>query len=518
MRVSGSGGASGKGKGRFKVSFITRRFFIGGLAAAGATAPFPVLHASPAVRRGRPKLRFGAFTDVHLAFAGTRFVQYFDPPVICHALEWFRGQGVDAVLCGGDIADRSQVDEMQAFADAWFSVFPNDRRPDGSRVERVFVTGNHDAHGHRIYKGLPRIWPDPDELKRHIFNDRRAEMWKSIFHEDYREIFMKDVKGYRFIGSMWDDGPDGNSGYRGFGRIRGFMDANGAGLDPKLPFFYIQHPHPKDTCYGAWAWGHDNGEVTAALSKFPNAVAFSGHSHYAINDDRAIWQGAFTSIGLGSLRYGSHTGLEFPAEGFESTRSYGKDSAAVDAKKFAKTSVCHSARNGLLVSVYDDCILYSRRDFIADAPIGDDWVQPLPAAESKPFAFADHALRTKPPRFAKGAKLSARRTRATNRGGEEKDAIEISIPAVDEPSRGRIYHFEVVAGKKGSEKRVKRVLASGYNVAGASPLAAEPTKCVFAADELPAPDASFAAVPVGFFGARGEPLVLRGRDISQTET
>lgn len=493
----------------------TRRFFIGGLAAAGVAAPLPLLRASPAGRRGKPRLRFGAVTDVHLAYAGGgRFVQHFDPPVIRHAFEWFRDQGVDAVLCGGDIADRSQVDEMQAFADTWFSVFPEDRLPDGSRVERVFVTGNHDAHGHRIYKGLPRIWPDPEELKRHIFNDRRAELWKAMFHEDYHEIFMKEVKGYRFIGSMWDDGPDGSSGYRGFGRIRDFMDANGAGLDPKLPFFYLQHPHLKGTCYGPWAWGHDNGEATAALSGFPNAVAFSGHSHYAINDDRAIWQGAFTSIGLGSLRYGSHTALEFQPEGFESTGSYGKDAAALNAAKFAPVTVCHSARNGMLVSVYDDCIVYSRRDFVSDAAIGDDWVQPLPAAESRPFAFAERALRTKPPVFAEGARLSARRTRATNRGGEEKDAIEVSIPPVAEQSRGRVYHFEVVAGRKGSEKRIKRVLASGYNTAGSSALSAQRTACVFAVDELPAPDASFAVVPVGFFGARGKPLVIRSKDIS----
>ena len=113
---------------------ISRRFFIGGLAACGATRPLGLLRSEPFASRGEPRLRFGIVTDVHIAFDGKTFLKQWNLSVVRHSLEWFRDQKVDAVLCGGDIADRSLIDEMKGFADTWFSVFPDDRRPDGQHV------------------------------------------------------------------------------------------------------------------------------------------------------------------------------------------------------------------------------------------------------------------------------------------------------------------------------------------------------------------------------------------------
>lgn len=484
---------------------ITRRFFIGGAAAFGSQVLFGVPQG---FGRGRPKLRFGVITDVHLAFNGKELLQVWNTDIVRRTFEWFRDQGVDAVLCGGDVADRSQIDEMRAFAETWFSVFPDDRRPDGGRVERVFVTGNHDSHGHRIYKGLPKIYPDPAELQRHIFADRREQMWKELFHEDYRSIYLKDVKGYSFIGSMWEDGASGQEGYRNFGRIVPFMEANRRKLDPRRPFFYIQHPHPKDTCYGSWAWGHDGGEVTACLSGFPNAVAFSGHSHYPLSDERSIWQGAFTSIGAASLRYCGNTNDEFAPEGFENGEAVGRNRKELNAAKMTPGfPIDHSSQQGLLVSVYDDCIVYAKRDFTNGLPIGEDWVQPLPSAEPRPFAFAEHARKFAAPQFAADAKLTVKRTTAKNRAGTEKPAVGLTIPAIAPLRDARVRHFEVTAIGADGAKKTKRVLAVGYNQSEKSPKAASATTCVFAADELPASAVRFEVVPVSCFGKRGRPIV-----------
>ena len=73
--------------------------------------------------------------------------------------------------------------------------------------------------------------------------------------------------------------------------------------DPSKPFFYVQHSHPLDTVYGGGAWGSDDGTATRLLSRFPQAVSFSGHSHSSLMNDTAIWRGAFTSVATGSLRY-----------------------------------------------------------------------------------------------------------------------------------------------------------------------------------------------------------------------
>ena len=37
------------------------------------------------------------------------------------------------------------------------------------------------------------------------------------------------------------------------------------------------------------------------LSKYPQVVDFSGHSHYASVDPRTVWQGSFTAIGTGAV-------------------------------------------------------------------------------------------------------------------------------------------------------------------------------------------------------------------------
>ena len=107
--------------------------------------------------------------------------------------------------------------------------------------------------------------------------DRKAA-WDLCFHEEFKEIYAKQVKGYTFIGGHW-----------GFHQnIEKFMDEYKSKLDPNLPFFYAQHPHPKDTIYGPWAWGHDNGASTRAFSKTPNAIVFTGHSHYPLTDESGI--------------------------------------------------------------------------------------------------------------------------------------------------------------------------------------------------------------------------------------
>lgn len=489
---------------------ITRRFFIGGAAAFGAQAVFGAQKLPRGFDPGQLRLRFGVITDLHFACNGRELLKDWNTQTLHETLEWFRAQGVDAVLCGGDIADRSQVEEMRAFAETWFSVFPDDRLPNGNKVERVFVTGNHDSHGHKIYKGLPKIYPDPEELKRHVFADRREALWKELFHEDYRSIYLKTVRGYGFVGSMWEDGASGREGYSNFGRIAPFMEANGRKLDPKLPFFYIQHPHPKDTCYGPWAWGHDGGEVTACLSKYPNAVAFSGHSHYPLTDERSIWQGAFTSVGAASLRYCGNTDDEFAPDGFENGSAVGRNRRALNqAKMMASLPIDHSSRQGLLVSVYDDCIVYAKRDFSNGLLIGDDWVQPLPAAESRPFAFAEHAKKFAAPQFAADAKLSVAEKPLKDRAGNEKPAVELTIPAIAPKRDARVHHFEVTATGADGAKKLKRVLAVGYNQSERSKKAASATTCAFARDELPAGAVSFEAVPVSCFGKKGRPLAAK---------
>ena len=73
---------------------------------------------------------------------------------------------------------------------------------------------------------------------------------------------------------------------------------------PDKPVFVIHHEHVKNTVYGSSdfdGWG--NRFFDGVFNKYPNVVDFSGHSHYPVNDPRSLWQGDFTAIGTGSLKY-----------------------------------------------------------------------------------------------------------------------------------------------------------------------------------------------------------------------
>ncbi|WP_146115378.1 chitobiase/beta-hexosaminidase C-terminal domain-containing protein [Microbacterium sp. MYb62] len=67
------------------------------------------------------------------------------------------------------------------------------------------------------------------------------------------------------------------------------------------PIFVVGHRPTANTVYdGAQA---SNATLTSDLSAFPQAVYFSGHSHLHLNDERSIWQGAFTAVNDGSMSY-----------------------------------------------------------------------------------------------------------------------------------------------------------------------------------------------------------------------
>ena len=434
-------------------------------------------------------------------------------------LEWFRDQGVDGVVVAGDMADQGVVDQLHVVAEAWNRVFPGDRAPDGRRVERLFVYGNHDMGGVPYARGLFKGQGDAEIAKKIIYTDPKAA-WEGAFHEPLEPIWTKVINGYRFVGAHWWS----SQGCRGRDErfndgVAGWYAAHAKDIDPSLPFFHIQHPHPVNTCYGPWAWGRDNGVSTRALSAFPNAVAFSGHSHYPLTDERSVWQGEFTSVGTSSLRYMAAAFDEFPGTGFENSRTIGPGSREADAAKLLpRMPNVNDCREGMLWSVYDDRIAVRRREFASGLDVGEDWVLPLPAAESKPFAFAERAKKIGAPAFPAGASLRVGRAKAKTRGAAAKKAhkaiasveracMNVVVPAAVAKDGARAYYFEVRAvPQDGGVGALKRVLAEGFNHGVRHARAAGETVCPFALDELPKGRLRFSATPVNCFGRRGRPI------------
>ncbi len=506
---------------------ISRRFFIGGATAFGAFGGSRFFEAFGGVAPAKkPNVKFGVVSDVHITHVGAneKMEGWGNNLTFKHTLEWFRDQGVDAVMIVGDIVDHGMVSQMQAVAEAWYAVFPADKAPDGRTVEKLFVLGNHDYHGYlygdHAKKRHAKEAPNTDYAAWCRDNVLRADIpgwWKKIFHEDYSRLFKKEIKGYTFLGQHWDDGKGMETGYGScpFGaELKTFLDANGTSLDPKKPFFYFQHPHPKNTCYGPWAWGHDAGLTTKTLSAYANAVAFSGHSHYSLTDERSIWQDTFTSVGTSSLRY---TGMPYnnrPPMGYENTVTEGKQAADLDALKVMPGYNKGDCRQGMVWNVYDDCIVVQRREFLNDVFLGPDWVMPLPAAEKKPFEFAPRAKKAKAPTFAKDAKVTLKKVKAKTRktkthASVEKEAYELTFPAALTEKGARPYEYEIIAHGADGKTADFHVMAEGFNHALSHTRATANSYCRIALDRLPAGTTHFTVRPLDCWWNKGAPLTVK---------
>ena len=421
---------------------LSRRMFLG---AGGA---FALLNGGCAFRApaglfggGAAKVRFGVISDVHIQEPG-------DEKHLLDALRFFRERGADGVMVAGDIADRGRISQLKIFADAWYSVFPDDRGLGGRKVEKLFIYGNHDIWGYSW--GAKN---DPELAKRDGigYDDARpARVWEELFHEPYSDFWIKNVKGYSFIGGHWTKKDN-------FDGLDAFLRVHEKELDPSKPFFYTQHAHPKDTCYGTWAWGHDNGASTRALSRFPNAVAFSGHSHYTLTDDRSIWQGAFTSINTASMKYSSHDySLRDNLDGVNSCGYQGekgrpKPHPRVCVGRWQGADIGGSGdvnlmqgRQGMLVSVYDDSIAIERREFVTGHSLGDDWVIPLPVgAGEKPYAYDEQTRRKVAPEFGADAKVAVSFVEDENK--DIGRAVQIDCPRAEDRGGCRVFDYEVTA-------------------------------------------------------------------------
>jgi len=412
---------------------LSRRDFLGGFASLGLFGGCAFAAPRGTFSSGAPLLRFGLVSDVHISMkdVGGRWAN--DARTFAHALRWFRDMGADAVVNAGDLANFGMTEELEAMADAWDEVFPGGKAPDGRDVVRVFVTGNHDYEG-SIYGGgfAKNLYPDEAERGERVYFPNRRRQWERIFREPYEPIFSKCVRGYTFIGQHWD--PPSWKGCGSFGLVRPWMEKNGGALAADgRPFFYVQHAVLRRTCNGPGAWGQDTGVATASLSAHPNAIAFSGHSHYTLTDESSIWQGGFTAVNAGSMWYTGKPDLGNP-----------------DAPR----PRMRNTSQGALVEVYDDRVVIVRRQFLPDESLGDDWVIPLPVASHRPFDPKSRAAPAIAPQFAPDAVVGVKFKSGT---------LRVSFPQALACAEARPFKYSVRAESKEGEVQAKEVMDPCFN-------------------------------------------------------
>lgn len=220
-----------------------------------------------------PVVRFVACSDIHLdgdenQQAAIRFANLFND--MYEYAEGCEYKKLDAVLVAGDFTGGGAEEEYQIF-----NKIVEENKKDETQV--LTILGNHEFIEYR---------------------DIDATVGYDVYKKYINENVDTDIviNGYHFIGVSYDD-----NGKTLSGKTEWLDETlkNATAEDPDKPVFVYQHPHPALTVYGSVNWSDIDTRVV--LSKYPQVVNFSGHSHYAASDPRSVWQGEFTAVGCGSL-------------------------------------------------------------------------------------------------------------------------------------------------------------------------------------------------------------------------
>ena len=198
---------------------------------------------------------------------------------------------LDAVLIAGDLTNDGTKTEFDKF---WNAVSGSMR--DGTRFLGV-VAKSHDGFG--------------------MTRKKMRNYYESLTGNtsDFHVV----INGYHFIGVSVSKNDLLHYDAKQLTWLKKQLD-EAVAEDPNKPVFVMHHEHVRNTVYGSSTYdGWGVGYFTAILNQYPQVVDFSGHSHYPLNDPRSIWQGKFTTIGTGAIRYSEFT--------VDETRTYHPDDA-----------------------------------------------------------------------------------------------------------------------------------------------------------------------------------------------
>lgn len=186
-----------------------------------------------------------------------------------------------------------------------------------SNPEAIFVVGDLTNNGHQEeYDLFKKIYTEelPDNFQRYYclgnhdrYNDKGGKntRFQKTLEQDLNQYI--EIKDYPFILISME-----NSSYdKCYTKpSRQFLSEKleyAAKKYPDKPIFVFFHMPVTNTVYGSYeiggkdSWGTDG--LKDICEQYPQIIAFSGHSHYPIGDERSIHQDKFTSINDGSIAY-----------------------------------------------------------------------------------------------------------------------------------------------------------------------------------------------------------------------
>ena len=378
---------------------------------------------------------FALVSDVHIDGVGTSPAKKF-----ASALEQLRDKaasndedGIDAVIVAGDLINNAAYNssyyvETDYFKSIYESVF------DPVKVPMIYTIGNHDTF---------KWWTSITLSEAKNISSRLGEKY---FRNDLDKDALSElecrhcvVNGYNILCIT----PISLSPVTYPDKSKEWLESKLASItaeEPEKYVFVITHPMIYNTVYGSdlgTYWYTES--LTDILKKYPQAVTFSGHLHFPINDPRSIWQGDFTSFGCGSVRY-----MAIEAGGYEdmagSTTMQDKDDIS----------------SGLFVQLdVNGNMKISKMFFSQGEEFGSPWEISYPQSDRSHLTKYNHSslkAANTPPSLGKlDVELNA-----TSSGAKTVTA-KFAAASDDE-----FAHHYVLTLKKGSETLVTKKILSDY--------------------------------------------------------
>ena len=278
-----------------------------------------------------PKLVFGAVSDTHImmSFRGRGFSGRLNGEGFEQALKCFRDANVDAVVHCGDWAHRGHIREMELSRVVWDRVFPKDSLPNGKKVAKLFVTGNHDYFD--VNDKSLAVYKSSEVAKTKMLCRDMPRQWKRIWgipltDKGFKHCCHYEVKGYHFLANHWSE--------KDYSELIPFstqLKARGV-IKEDEPLFVLTH-----SILTARARGHFSKNFSTGINLF-------GHWHTP------------------------HTNINFAVR---SEKSRMKSVEIPCSRKDCPT------RHGYIVKVYEKWIVFECWDFDTKRKIRPDWVRPI---------------------------------------------------------------------------------------------------------------------------------------------
>lgn len=345
-----------------------------------------------------PVLRFVVASDVHIGDSGSykeekRLAKLFETSYFYADSQPYNK--IDGAFFVGDISDRGTSSSLDKF----FNIVNSNAR---NETKTRAVLGNHE-----------------------FYTDSANTISRFLSSSGYSESDTDFVLGgFHFIMMCPDNGGKGySSSQKSWLKKRLAEDAKEDSTGLK-PIFVFQHHAVSGTVYGSERWGIS--DLTDILSKYPQVVDFSGHSHFPINDPRSIWQGSFTALNDGTLSYyemgiaGVTDSLIFPSD---KQGGYEEDADHRDAAQYYIVEI--DKNNAIRVKGYD---------LLSDTFICEYNIPSV--GKTSDFIYTDSRKATSaPPVFDLSAEITLK--------GARTDAAIFEIPQASGDDIVQHYRFEV---------------------------------------------------------------------------